>query len=153
MSEATVRASIKTLIESVTNIGLVYDLQPIANTWDVFLDRFKTTVSSVDMIRAWTISCEAIERQGFVASGDRNTGNINIYEYKIRGYTSFDFEISTEKIFLVVALAVMDALDSGIVSGTVYNADLAQLTSYQPDMLGGVLCHVAEITQLVREQI
>lgn len=153
MSEATVRASIKTLLEGVTNIGLVYDLQPIATTWDVFLDRFKTTISSVDMIRAWTISCEAIERQPFTASGTRNTGNINIYEYKIRGYTSLNFATSTEKSFLVVALAVMDALDGGIVSGNVYNADLAQLTNYQPDMLGGVLCHVAEITQLVREQI
>jgi ribosomal protein L30E len=153
LSEATVRASIKTLLEGVTNIGLVYDLQPIATTWDVFLDRFKTTISSVNMIRAWTISCEAIERQGQVATGARNTGNINIYQYKIRGYSSFDYETSTEKAFLIVALAVMDALDSGIVSGTVYNADLAQLTSYQPDMLGGALCHVAEITQIVREQI
>ena len=153
MSEATVRASIKTLVEGVTDIGIVYDLQPIATTWDVLLDRFKTTISSVEMIRAWTISCEAIERQGFVASGARNTGNINIYQYKVRGYTSMNFATSTEKAFLIVALAVMDALDGGIVSGNVYNADLAQLTSYQPDMLGGVLCHVAEITQIVREQI
>jgi len=153
MSEATVRASIKTLIESVSNVGLVYDLEPFADSWDVFITRFKTTISTVDMIRGWTISCEAIPAQGFVATGLRNTGNQYFYDYKIRGYQSFNFEISTEKTFLTLAIAVMAALNSGIVSGTVFNADLAQLTSYTPRMFDGVLCHVVEITQIVKEQI
>jgi hypothetical protein len=153
LSEATVRASIKTLLEGVSNIGLVYDLEPFAADWDIFLKRFKTTISSVDMIRGWTISCEAIPAQGFVATGARNTGNQYFYEYHIRGYQSFDYDTSTEKTFLVVVLAVMAALNGGIVSGTVFNADLAQLTSYTPRILGGVLCHVAEIVQIVREQI
>lgn len=153
MSEATVRASIKTLIESVSNIGLVYDLEPFADSWDVFITRFKTTISNVDMIRGWTISCEAVPAQGFVATGLRNTGNQYFYDYKIRGYQSFDFETSTEKTFLTLAIAVMAALNSGIVSGSVFNADLAQLTSYTPRVFAGALCHVAEITQIVREQI
>jgi hypothetical protein len=153
MSEATVRASIKTLIEGVSNVGLVYDLEPFANTWDIFLKYFKTTISSVNMVRGWTISCEAISAQGFVATGGRNTGNQYFYEYHIRGYQGFDYETSTEKAFLTVVLAVMAALNGGIVSGTVFNADLAQLTSYTPRVFDGVLCHVAEITQIVREQI
>ena len=153
MSEATVRASLKTLLEGVSDIGIVYDLEPFASTWDVFLDKFKTTISSVDMIRGWTISCEAIQRVGFTASGLRNTSNQNLYEYHIRGYQGFNETTSTEKIFLTLTLAVMDALDGGIVSGNVWNADLAQLTSYTPRVFGGVLCHVSEITQIVREII
>lgn len=153
MSEATVRASIKTLIESVSNVGLVYDLEPFVDSWDMFITRFKTTISTVDMIRGWTISCEAVPAQGFVATGLRNTGNQYFYDYKIRGYQSFDFETETEKTFLTLAIAVMAALNSGIVSGSVFNADLAQLTSYTPRVFAGVLCHVAEITQIVREQI
>jgi hypothetical protein len=153
MSEATVRASIKTLIESVSNVGLVYDNQPFADTWDLFITRFKTTISSVDMVRGWTISCEAIEATGFVATGGRNTGNQYFYQFRIRGYQSFDYETDTENAFIALAIAVMAALNGGIVSGTVFNADLAQLTSYTPRVFGGVLCHVAEITQIVREQI
>ncbi len=153
MSEPTVRAAIKTLIESVSNVGLVYDLQPFADTWDIFIARFKTTISSVNMIRGWTISCEAILTQGFVATGSRDTGNEHDYEYRIRGYQSFDFDTDTENAFLAIILLVMAALDGGIVSGTVFNADLAQLTSYTPRVFGGVLCHVAEITQIVREQV
>jgi hypothetical protein len=153
LSEATVRASIKTLIEGVANSGLVYDLEPFAAEWDIFISRFKTTIGSVDMIRGWTISCEAIPAQGFVATGARNTGNQYFYEYHIRGYQSFDYETETEKVFLAIVLDVMSALNGGIVSGTVFNADLAQLTSYAPRVFGGVLCHVAEITQIVREQV
>lgn len=153
MSEATVRASIKTLIESVSNVGLVYDLEAFSAEWDIFISRYKTTISSVDMIRAWTISCEAIQARGFVAAGSRNTGNEYDYEYHIRGYQSYNYDTSTEKTFLLIALEVMAALNGGIVSGTVFNADLAQLTSYVPKILGGTLCHVAEITQIVREQI
>lgn len=153
MTEATVRASIDTLLDGVSNIGNVYDLEPFADTWDIFLDRFQTTISSVDMIRGWTISCESIAREGFVAAGARDTHNLNIYEYHIRGYQSFDYDSGTEKSFLVVALAVMDALDGGIVSGDVVNADLAQLITYAPRVIGGVLCHYAEIVQVVRESI
>lgn len=153
MSEATVRASIKTLIESVSNVGLVYNREPLVNTWDQFLVFFKTTISSVDMIRGWTISCEAIPAVGFVASGGRNTGNQYNYEYHIRGYQSFNYNTDTENAFLLIAQAVMAALNSGIVGGTVFNADLAQLISYTPRLFDGVLCHVAEITQIVREQI
>lgn len=153
MSETTVRASIKTLVEGVTNVGKVYDLEAFADTWDGFLDRFKTTISSVDMVRGWTISCEAIERQGQIASGVRNTANVNQYAYRVRGYQSFDYDTSTEKTFLALALAVMDALDGGIVSGAVFNAELAQLPTYEPRVFGGVLCHYAEIQQTVWEQI
>lgn len=153
MSETTVRASINTLVSAVSNIGKVYDLEPFADTWDVFLDRFKTTISSVDMIRGWTISCQSIARQGQVASGVRNTANVNQYEYVIRGYQGFDYATSTEKTFLTLTLAVMDALDSGIVSGAVFNANLAQLPIYEPRVFGSVLCHYAEIRQTVWEQI
>ena len=153
MSEATVRASIKTLVDGVSNIGSVYDLEPFASTWDVFLDRFKVTISTVEMIRGWTISCEAIERSGLVSAGTRAQHNVNNYTYKIRGYQGFNYDTSTEKTFLIVALAVMDVLDGGIVSGAVFNADLAQLNPYAPRVFGGVLCHYAEITQVVMEQI
>ncbi len=154
MSEATVRASIKTLVEGVTDIGIVYDLEPFASDWDVFLSRFQTTISSVDMIRGWTISCEAIPaNQNFVLTGKRNTGNQSIYEYHIRGYQSFNFETETEKTFLTLAIAVTAALNAGIVGGTVFQANLAQIPSYAPGMFVNVLCHVVEIVQVVREQI
>ena len=153
MSEATVRASIKTLLDGVSNVGSVYDLEPFAATWDVILDRFKVTIGSVDQIRGFTISCEAIERRGLVSAGTRDQHNVNHYTYKIRGYQGLDSDTSTEKTFLIVVEAVMDALDGGIVSGAVFNAELAQLTSYTASVFGGVLCHHAQITQVVMEQI
>ena len=153
MSEATVRAAINTLVSGVANTGNVYDLEPFASNWDIFLDRFKATISSVDMVRGFTISCEAINSERMVAAGARNSIVRYAYTYRIRGYQGFDYDTSTEKAFLIVVLAVMAALDGGIVSGDIYNAELAQLEIYQPRSFGGLLCHYAEITQVVYEQI
>lgn len=153
MSEATVRASIVTLISGVSNVGNVYNREVLANTWDVFLDRFKTTISSVDQIRGFTVSCTAIERAGLVTAGVRNSANQNKYTYTIRGVQSYNYTNSTETAFLTIVVAVMDALDGGIVSGNVFNATLAQLPIYDIRTFGDTLCHYAEITQVVMEQI
>jgi hypothetical protein len=153
MSEAAIRASIVTLIEGVSNVGNVYNREPLAATWDAFLDYFKVTISGVDQVRGFTVSCEGIPRSGLVVAGVRNQANQARPGYKIRGYQSLNYKNDTENEFLAIVIDVMDALDGGIVSGSVFNAELAQLDVYQPRMFGGVVCHYAEITQIVMEQL
>jgi hypothetical protein len=153
MSEVTVRASIITLVEGVTDVGKVYNRQPSITTWDAFLNFFKVRVGKVDYIRGWTVSCEAIAREGLILAGARNSIRQARYTYKIRGYHTVNHANDTENVFLLLALSVMDALDGGIVSGNVYTADLAQLPTYQHRFFGDVLCHYAEITQTVTEQL
>ena len=55
-------------------------------------------------------------RDGLVTTGDRSSQNKSTYGYKIRGYSSFNYEDDTENEFLAVVLSVMDALDGGITS-------------------------------------
>lgn len=152
MSEATVRAAIVTLVEGISNVGNVYNREPLTTNWDTFLDKFKVTISSVDQIRGFTVSCEAIPSEGFIAAGARDTGLIDNYQFVIRGYCSLNFDNATETDFLAVCLNVRDALNGGIISGSVFNADPAQITAYVPRLLGSVLCHYCEITQIVREK-
>lgn len=152
MSEATVRTAIVALINGVSNVGTVLNREPLDNTWDEFLDRFKVTISSVDQIRGFTVSCEAIPSEGFIATGARNTGLIDNYQFKIRGYCSLNYDNATETDFLAVCINVRDALNGGIVSGSVFNADPAQIDTYTPRIFGGTLCHYCEITQVVREK-
>lgn len=151
MSEATIRASIKTLVESVSNVGMVYDHEPFADTWNAYVDHFKCTVLGRKQIRAFTISCEAIPRERLTVASVRNSHNQARLTYKIRGYCGFDESSCTETEFLGVVIAVMAKLDTGIVTGNAYNAPIAQLDSYTPRTFGGVLCHYAEITQEVIE--
>lgn len=153
MSEATVRAGIKTLIESVSNVGEVYDHEPFAATWDEFVEQFKCRVLGREQIRAFTISCEAIPRERLSVASTRSSHNQARLTYKIRGYCGFSEEHSTETEFLGVVIAVLNKLDTGIVTGNAYNAPIAQLDSYVPRTFGGVLCHYAEITQEVIEVI
>jgi len=153
MSEATVRASIKTLIEAVSNVGLVYDHEPFAATWDEYVDQFKCKVLGRDQVRAWTISMEAMPRERLTVASARNTHNQARFNYKVRGYCGFNEECETETEFMTVVIAVLNKLDTGIVTGNAYNAPVAQLDNYVPRTFGGVLCHYAEITQEVIEII
>jgi len=148
-NEAIIRSEIEDIINGISDAGNIYSLSPFDDTWDVFLDFFKATISGVGMIRCWIISCEMIETEKMVMTGVRNTGNRARYIYKIRGYQSFNYNTSTEKAFLLIALAILAALNSGIVNlANVYDAELAQL-NYQPGTFGNVLAHQAEITQVV----
>jgi hypothetical protein len=149
MSEATVRGLVKTVVEGVTNVGLVHDYQRLATDFTVLLDRFKTTISGQEQIRGWTISLEA-------APGERMTfGAVQrTYQYKIRGYFGLKDSSATEKSALLVVFAVMDALDVDTTirpgaGGT--TASPCSLEVYEPRMFGSMLCHYAEITQLIRE--
>ena len=153
MSEATVRASIVTLIESVTDIGQVYNRQPILSEWPAFLTFFKTRVGKNDFIRGWTVSCEAIAREGLILGGARDSIRQANYTYRIRGYHSVNHELDTENVFLLLTLGLMNTLDGGIVGGNVYTAELAQLPTYQHRFFGDVLCHFAQIDQIVTEQL
>lgn len=153
MSEATVRASIKTLVEAVSNVGEVYDHEPFAADWREYVDQFKCNVLGRDQIRAFTISMEATPRERLAVAGARNTHNQARHTYKIRGYCGFNEDCDTENEFLTVVIAVLAKLDTGIVTGNAYNAPIAQLDTYVPRTFGGVLCHFAEITQEVIEII
>ena len=153
MSEATVRASIKTLIEAVDNVGMVYDREPFTNSWANFVEQFKCNVLGREQIRAFTISCETIPRERLTVASARNSHNQGRLTYKIRGYCGFNYECDTENEFLGVVIAVLDKLDTGIVTGNAYNAPVAQLDSYVPRTFDGILCHYAEITQEVIEVI
>lgn len=153
MSEATIRAAIKTIVESVDDVGVVLNREPWAATWDVFLDRLKTAIGGSDTIRGFAVSCEQISQDGFITNGVRATANSRHHTFKIRGFAAVDYDNSSETVFLAVVIAVMDALDAGtssLVAGDVIDAGLSQLDSYAPRVFGGVLCHYAEITQVVQ---
>lgn len=152
MSEATVRASLKTILQAVSNIGQVHDYVRFASDWTAYLGLFKTTISGSDVIRGWTITSTAEGREGWIAGGSRDTYTAKTHTFIIRGYLGLDDSASTEKTARALVETVMDALDNGsIITGNVINASLSQLTTFEPRVFGDVLCHYAEISQQVLE--
>lgn len=158
MSEATVRGYINTIVEGVTNIGLVHDYERWSNNQTTFLDYFKTLIGGSSVIRGWTITCAIATQEWLNEPQADGQGQIaRTYTYKLRGYFGLDDSAETEKSAWVVVEAVMRALDeSGILHGEDEMWTInppSQLTIFEPRLFAGVLCHYAEITQQVTEVI
>ena len=152
MTEATTRADIVTQVESVSNIGVVYDYVRYADTWDKFLELFKTTISGEEVIRGWTITCISFNETQ-LGYGDPGTVQRD-YVYQIRGYFGVDDSTASEKAAMIVAEDVVETLRSSVESGSDAEGNLpAALTIFEGRIFGDVLCHYAEITLSVRSLI
>ena len=156
MSEATIRAALKTIIDDVADSGIVHDYERFADTWDDFLTLFKTTISGNNVIRGWTITCESIPVTPFYHSGNRETGNDWELRYRFRYYHGLDDANASEKAAIAIVIAVMKALNnaSTIETGTgiITPEKVAQCDVFEPRTYGGVLCHYAEVRQSIFTQ-
>jgi hypothetical protein len=147
--EVTIRAKIVTRIQTVANVGNVYDNHRFTDDWSQYKSLFGYTVGSDVLLRTWFVSCEAVLPEGFVSSGSFGTSDQVILRYKIRGYFGLDDSASSEESALAIAMAVQDALNDNatFVGIAAYTATLAQLNPFTHVTWGGALCHYAEITQ------
>ncbi len=151
MTEKSIRADIVEAIEGVNHAGKVYDHIPWSSTWDVHLDKFKTRINGyVNAFRGFTVSLTSMTQTGEILTTDTERA-VRAYQYAIRGYHAISEDDDSENDFLEVVLDVITALDGLNISS--YPRPLAQL-EYNPAEVGGVLCHVAEITMDdIREQV
>jgi hypothetical protein len=148
--EATIRAAIKTAVQTVANVGLVYDYQRLTTEWDAFLDLFKTSIGDSDVIRGWCITCEGMVPQERETYGGNTSNYARNYPYKIRGYFGVDDSAESEKTAFIIAELVVDALTDHISSAALDN--IPALSTFEPRVFGGTLCHFAEISMTVLDE-
>jgi hypothetical protein len=157
MSESAKRTVLTNLLNSVTGIGVVHDYDRWCNTWDEFLTLFKPTGQSY--IRGWSVTCNGWTEESFHKYYTEGRSCVRrAYSYIIRGYFSLDDSAATEKTFAALAESVMQKLDG---SKTLHpdtpdddpEIPYAQLRVLELRMFGGVLCHYAEINQIIREDV
>jgi hypothetical protein len=154
VAEATIRARIKTVVSGVSNVGLVYDYERWKSDWSDYLDTFKTTISSVEYIRAWTITCESFRPVELATMGGGADIEVD-YIYKIRGYFGLDDAHTSEKTAIALVESVINALNADTTLHAYYGSGphpLAELTIFEPRAFGDVMCHYAEITLPVKER-
>lgn len=155
MSEVTVRAAIKTIVDSVTDVGLVYDYERWQSTWSAYLTLFKTTINGTDQIRAWTIACSGFTQERVEFRTEGKAGILRIYQFIVRGYLGLDDSAATEKTAIALAEDVIEALDDADTirppTAGYYDAQPAQLQTFELRMFGDVLCHFAEIGVVIQE--
>ena len=154
-AEALIRAQLKSIVGGVTGTGVVHDYERWGTDYSVILDRFKTVIGGKAVYRGFTITCERMaQRQdgdNGPTYGTRATGNIQEFRYRIRMYYGLNDAEATEKSAVTLALNVIDALDTSttVIDSTSLLTEPAQLEVFEARVFGNILCHYAEITQLV----
>jgi hypothetical protein len=165
--EDLARAAIKTVMESVEDVGEVHDYERFADDWDTMVSYFLAEELGDDddesYLRGWTISLREFEQEQETFGVAHGGGNTEIqYKYSLRGYEAVSDEDESEKSFVTLVLAVTAALDS---AGTLHSAnreDGANGNFYGPPvsvgrfdfrMFGDVLVHYVELQMVAAEVV
>lgn len=149
MSEATIRAHLKSIVTAVANVGVVHDYDRWSNEWPDFLAHFKTAIGGVDQIRGWSIGYNGFEAEDIEIDPNR----LRSHGFSIHGYLGLEDSLATEKTAAALAETVCNAFDDSTTlhnGATYYNTSPARLL-FEPRMFGGVLCHYIEIRLTVTE--
>lgn len=145
MTEPTIRAAIVDGINAVNDTGMVYDHIPWSASWDVHLKLFNCQIAGRDAWRGFTVSLAnetPVTTSGTILE-TTSGADTRTYRYTVRGYHAISEADNSENEFIEVVLEVLDKLDTLNLSS--FQRDRAQLTVYQPETIGDVLCHYAEI--------
>jgi hypothetical protein len=143
MSDATIRASLKTLVASVIgSTGVVHDYSRWTDDEKTFEDHYQAAANQP--LHGWEIT-----REGFQTArlaGDKYKVS---HDYLIRGFRALKDSIASEKLFNVV----VDAVNQKIIDTKLPNTDGKSLPKVKIDPweIGETLCHRAEIRLTVTE--
>ena len=156
MSEATIRAVIKAVIDDVTDIGKTYNRYRFSNDSAALVTLATTTIDGVKQVRAWMVEWLGIvESERIQMRRDDKTGLLRRHEFKVWGYQGFDDSRSTETIMSALTETVVNALDDSdtLHDGATYYDCTTATAPMSPVVWAGVLCHRSEITLQVTEFI
>lgn len=159
MSQATQRAHLKSVLDSVSDIGQTYDYMKWAMHWSDVLAAFKTTIGGDDVIRGWTMEVRAMPSQSLDwelnQSALATALVVRTYRWVLRGVIGHNDADETEKIAAALAETVMNALDLDptLHNQTTYYGDTPPCSGDVLELrhFGGVLCHYVEISQELQE--
>ncbi len=156
-SEPTIRARIKTVIESVANTGPVHNRERYIPNWDELKTLFSVTIENVVILRGWMISLRRVTQsvETFQGSGDAETTAVT-YIYRLRGFASLIDANSSEITFAALVLAISKAIqEDATLDQYVWERETPAVAGIELGemMFAGVLCHSAEITLVFQEVI
>lgn len=147
MSEASIRAAIKTEMNTVTGIGIVHDYQRWAANLKDFLDLMLFTAGTSKKIFGWMITRTSAEVMR-IGNNFRVTHN-----YKLIGLYGLKDAAASEKLLNLVIESLVSKLVNLEISGAQNPIGLPKVGLIGHKSFGGVLCHWVEITFSVSEPL
>jgi hypothetical protein len=147
--EATIRARIKLVIESIPNSGQVHDYERWMSDWNELVKLFVTQVNGQDLLLGWSITLENVSNRvvGFQGAGTDGTVGVT-YTYRVRGFMGLSDADQSEKAFTSLVLQIAHALeDDPVLNSKIFDSaePIVAEVRIEPKMFAGVLCHSAEL--------
>jgi hypothetical protein len=149
MSEAAVRAQIKTILEGVTGIGPVHDYERYPRSYADLFDLMRDTGGKVN---GWMISRESTGSHK-VTMGIK--GQIErVHTFRIGGLYELDDANGSEKVLQAILDTIFDAFrKNDTLNGTVRETDLLEIQSVDVDAFGDDMYHIAECRLVAYERV
>lgn len=152
MSEATIRAEVKSLIETVANIGNVHDY--VRSTY--FWSQFFTEHQDGSKILTWEITRKSTSEELWTSGGVEDNYK-DTHSFMIIGRMSLADELETEKDFQNLASEVQKKFrEDADLNGTILPIkppNLMQIKSVGHASYAGVLVHEAVLTIDLTERV
>ncbi len=142
MSYAQVRSALKSVLESVPDVGAVYDYL----RWTIDPATYEALFASGGKVKFWTISRASVD------DARRYTEQVDeVHTVVLRGYLGLDDAGASEKAFQDLIDDVRAALrEDYTLAGAAWNSGPEIHTTVEHRQFGEVLCHYCEITFPVR---
>jgi len=150
----SILADVKAKIESVTDVGMVYDYYRWNNDLGAFIALFSfTPTGGSKQIRGWEITRVSVREH-------QDGAFFRHHDFQVEGYMSLSDADASDKTFQVLVDDVCAAFRTAADGPTWYylNGDDPRLSPAQVEvidvrMFGNVLCHHARIRVSVTERI
>lgn len=150
-----IRAGIKTVLETVTDIGRIYDYQLIPDDDTDSLEGMLESARYQGRIRVWHFFRQSQSTTQYTAAGPSQTRAINefwaiqgIYEKLTDGASEKDFDDLVE---LIRAAFLADPTLGGTVTESELDGNYGpQIERLEPADFLGVICHFVQLTLPVR---
>ncbi len=149
MSEALIRAQIKTILEGVSGIGEVHDYERLSLSLGEYLELMTTGTGASKKVNGWTIHREstASEMSDFQKVMRNHT-------FRIHGIYEVDDDDASEITFQGIVDAIFTAfMAEPDLNGSALEADPINVVSADMDEFAGRAFHVAELSLVAREEV
>ncbi len=149
MSEALIRAQIKTILEGVSGIGEVHDYERLSLSLAEYLELMTTGTGASKKVNGWTIHRESTLTQ--ISSFQTYMRNHN---FRIHGIYEVNDDDASEKTFQGIVDAIFTEFLANLdLNGTALEADPINIESVDVDEFAGRAFHTAELSLSVREEV
>lgn len=150
MSEATIRAQIKSVTAGVSGVGVVHDYE----RWTTDFEGLKAQFVSGGMLKGWIVTCRGWSNQ--VITFGMTDSVLRTYTHAVRGFWALDDSAGTEKLMAALAETVQAALEAdATLRGEVLERETPVVAETRLDhvIFAEVLCCHAELVVRAQEVV